>query len=163
MLNLNDVTQVNEKYVFLKFADGKQERITAKLEELRQLAKDIEIEIEHLKFVIKFTGDVYRDNEKLFEPIEKRLKYYDNFLQEHANESLVRRGLHDVCQEQEIEAKKRYKLSLISQGMLEVDIKARNELARMWELQKQISTVISVVNNGYAFYMQKKRNNKQGG
>ena len=145
MYNVNEILQVNKKYIFLLLSDGTQDRRVVNLSELKTLYIDVLEKMKYLNFTVNYNRDFYNELTLEYEKQEKIIEGYEKYIEEHKEDSMVRRGLHDVCYALTTANSKRYEIALQRAGVSHASNKASDEYWKLYKIQKQIEVVFQEV------------------
>ena len=145
MYILNEVSEVNTKYIFFLFSDGTQDRKTVNKNDLKELYNDVCENVKHYEFMIQECKTVYNSINGECEKIEEVIKGYEKFIENNQNDPMVRRGLHNVCSSLEWENKKQRELFYNRSGVVQTKHYAINKCDRLYKLQRDIESVLRVI------------------
>lgn len=145
MYNVNEILQVNKKYIFLLLSDGTQDRRVVNLSELKTLYIDVSERMKCLDFTVNYNRDFYNELTLEYEKQEKIIEGYEKYIKEHKEDSMVRRGLHNVCYALTTANNKRHEIVLERVGVSHASNKASNEYWKLYKIQKQIEAVFREV------------------
>ena len=141
MYNVNEISQVNKKYIFLLLTDGRQDRQSVNLSELKTLYLDVSEKMKCLDFTVNYNRDFYNELTLEYEKQEKIIEFYEKYIEEHKEDPLVRRGLHDGCYALTTANNKRQEIALERAGVSHASIKASDEYWKLYRIKKQIEAV----------------------
>lgn len=145
MYIINEVSEVNTKYIFLKFSDGTQDRKTINKNDLKELYTDVCQKVSHYEFMIQECKIVYNSINVECEKLEEIIKCYEKFIENNQKDPMVLRGLHSVCSSLEWENKKQRELFYNRSGVGQTMQYSRNKCDKLQKLQKNIESVLRVI------------------
>lgn len=145
MYIVNEVSEVNTKYIFFKFSDGTQDRKKINKNDLKELYKDVCEMVNNYEFMIQECKIVYNSINVECEKLEENIKGYEKFIENNQNNNMVLRGLHNVCSSLEWENKKQREMFYNRSGVLQTIQYARTKYDKLKRLQNDIESVLRVL------------------
>lgn len=145
MYMVNDVSEVNTKYIFFKFSDGTQDRKAVNKNDLKELYSDVCEKISHYEFMIQECKTVYNSINIECEKLEETIKGYERFIENNQNDPMVLRGLHSICSSLEWENKKQRELFYNRSGVAQTMQYSRTKCDKLQKLQNDIKSVLGVI------------------
>ena len=141
-MDINNISEVNAKYIFFINEDGKQDRKTAHYSELQEILDDLQTDYYFYMRMLRETETTYNRINVDYETTEKRIADLEKRIAERKEEPAVKRGLADICFDYENAKKDSGKIAMQLSGIRQVSHDTRNKLERAERLIKQVESAM---------------------
>ena len=145
MKNINEVSEVNAKYIFFHFPDGTQDRKIVNKNDLKELYIDICNNMKSYDFMKEECEKVKEQLRLESDSLNSVIQGYEKYIAEHQEIPSIRRGLDNVCFNLEYAIKNQRELNYKISGVNKAWSHASDNYWKLYKLQKQIENVLKVI------------------
>ena len=143
---VNNVKSVNTKYIFFINDDGKEDRKTTHYAELQEILDDLQSDYYFYNRMLNETEKTYKRINTEREKLENNITNIEKRIDENKDDSMVKRGLADICFNYEYTQEKHTQVMMQLSGIRIVTSDTRNKLERIERLINDIQAVMRVIN-----------------